>query len=210
LGRGGLSSGAGWLIETGSDPGKLSSSALSSFWSVFRFSTSVWLSFVMRFSSWRTQRSSLTGQLGRGLAPPGVPAGTRSGFGLPVEPPFAPYGEPSPGAAIGAWPVVVLGSLVCGCPTVGCPGLASCSGTRVFCAYAVVLRIAAPATAMMNSFIEWFSSGRSSPLIQRASADKVPVTVSGLCPGGPTQRQIPFREVAQWRTWRLTASQTRC
>jgi hypothetical protein len=28
---------------------------------------------------------------------PGVPGGTRSGFGLPVAPPFAPYGDPAPG-----------------------------------------------------------------------------------------------------------------
>ena len=40
------------------------------------------------------------------LAPPGVPAGTRSGFGLPVAPPFAPYGDPAPGTAMGAWPVI--------------------------------------------------------------------------------------------------------
>ena len=30
------------------------------------------------------------------LAPPGVPAGMRSGFGLRVAPPFAPYGHPAP------------------------------------------------------------------------------------------------------------------
>jgi hypothetical protein len=38
------------------------------------------------------------------LAPPGVPAGTRSGFGAPVAPPFAPYGDDptEPGALTGA------------------------------------------------------------------------------------------------------------
>jgi hypothetical protein len=63
--------------------------------------------------------------------PPGVLAGTRSGFGLPVAPSFAPYGDPVPRTAIGAWPVVVLGSLVCGGPAVGCPERASGSGHAV-------------------------------------------------------------------------------
>ena len=38
------------------------------------------------------------------LAPPGVPGGTRSGFGAPIAPPFAPYGDDptEPGALTGA------------------------------------------------------------------------------------------------------------
>jgi hypothetical protein len=58
---------------------------------------------------------------------PGVPAGARGTAGGPA---LCPIRGPAPGTAMGAWARVVLGSVVCGGPTVGCPGRASGSRTH--------------------------------------------------------------------------------
>jgi hypothetical protein len=78
----GSSSGAGWLMETGSEPGKLSSSASSSFSSILRFCAEDWVS-AGRRRAWRSvgPLSGLTGVklYDRDRATPGSPVCRDSG-----------------------------------------------------------------------------------------------------------------------------------